>query len=237
MKIAIIGYGRMGKTVERLATERGHEVILRATAGAPPRKQYLEQADVAIEFTEPKAAVGNILTCFDAGVPCVSGTTGWYNRLQEVRSACTHRNGSLIYASNFSLGVNLFNILTDHAAELLQKIQDYRPKIHEEHHSGKKDAPSGTALTLADLVLDHYRRLDGWSHEPEAGKLPVTSHRAGDIKGLHEVRFTSEHDQITLQHEAFSRDGFALGSIQAAEWISGRTGVFTMRDLLKNILE
>ncbi len=237
MKIAIIGYGRMGKTVERLAAARGHEVILRATAGAPPGKQHLEKADVAIEFTEPKAAVGNILTCFDAGVPCVSGTTGWYNRIAEVRAACDHRNGSLLYASNFSIGVNLFNLMVDHAAALMQNMEGYAPAIHEAHHTGKKDAPSGTALTLSDLVLNHYRNLDGWSLKETPGKLPVSAQREGDIKGLHQIHFTSEHDRITIQHEAFSRDGFALGSIRAAEWLTGRTGIFTMRDLLKNALE
>lgn len=228
----------MGKTVERLAKERGHEIVLRSTSDAPPMPKHLEGADAAIEFTEPGSAVKNILTCFNAGVPVVTGTTGWYNRLDEVKSACHKESGSLLFASNFSIGVNVFNLMVKHASELMRKVEGYKPSLFEAHHTGKKDAPSGTALTLSDLVLDAYDHLDGWSDRKEdTSKLLIESLREGDIKGLHEVRFTSSIDEITLKHEAFNRDGFALGAVKAAEWLNGRTGTYTMRDLLKNVLE
>lgn len=236
MKIALIGYGNMGKTIEKLAVGRGHEIIMRATSKAPARAEDLRGADIAIEFTSPASAVQNIQTAFEAGIPIVTGSTGWFSQLDRVKAECENHNGALFYASNFSLGVNVFQVILQQAAEVLSKLEDYRPQMNEIHHTGKKDAPSGTALTLSDIVLDYYD-LNGWTEDPEdKTKLLISSERLGDVKGTHEVSFISSNDEIKLEHKAFSRDGFANGAIDAAEWIQSKKGCFTMKDLLKNII-
>lgn len=238
MRIAIIGYGKMGQTIENLAQQRGHEIVLRATSKAPALPHHLADVDIAIEFTSPEVAASNIIACFEAQVPVVCGTTGWYNRIDEISGEAEKRNGSLLYASNFSIGVNLFNDVVRKAAQVFSRFDTYTPSIMEAHHTSKKDAPSGTALTLADIMLDEYNTLDTWSDDPaQEQKLFIESIREGDVKGIHTIDFTSEVDQISLTHEAFSRDGFALGSIKGAEWLRGKTGVYTMRDMLKSIIQ
>lgn len=236
MKIALIGYGKMGQTIEKLAAARGHQIVMRATSQAPARPEDIASADVAIEFTSPASAVKNIQTAFEAHIPIVTGTTGWFNQLEQVKAECEQHQGTLFYASNFSLGVNVFQIMLKHAAEIMSKMDTYTPSMHEIHHTGKKDAPSGTALTLADILLDYYD-LDGWTEDSdEKSKLCITSERIGDVKGTHEVLFTSKEDEIKLEHKAFSRDGFAKGALDAAEWIQTKKGCFTMKDLLKNLI-
>lgn len=226
----------MGQTIEKLAKDRGHQIVMRATSKAPARVQDLKGADVAIEFTSPTSVVQNIQTAFEAGIPIVTGSTGWFNQLEQVKADCEHQNGTLFYASNFSLGVNVFQVILKHAAQTLSNIDAYKPQMNEIHHTGKKDAPSGTALTLADIVLDYYD-LDGWTDDPEdQTKLLITSERVGDVKGTHEVNFVSSTDEIKLEHKAFSRDGFANGAIDAAEWVQSKKGCYTMKDLLKNMI-
>ncbi|MCH2199998.1 MAG: 4-hydroxy-tetrahydrodipicolinate reductase [Flavobacteriales bacterium] len=238
MRLAIIGYGKMGKAIERIAEERGHDVVLRATSKAPALPEHLEGVDAAIEFTSPHSAADNLLACMEAGVPVVCGSTGWYTRLAEVSHAASHHDGALLYATNFSIGVNVFNVLVKRASEIMSRLDEYTPSIKEAHHMSKKDAPSGTALTISDIVLDHYQQFDGWTDDMEVeNKLPIESIREGDVKGLHTVNFTSSIDQIRLTHEAFSRGGFALGAVQGAEWLKDKTGVFTIGDMLQNLLK
>lgn len=229
----------MGQAIERLAIEAGHEVVMRATSQAPIAPAHLKGADVAIEFTEPSSAVSNIFACFDAGVPVVCGTTGWFGRLPEVKARCAESGGTLFYASNYSIGVNLYFAMVRAAARMMRNYQQYTPSIHEIHHVKKKDAPSGTAITLAELLQDELTQFDGWTDHPagEAEKIRITSLREGDVKGTHEVLFSSPTDEIELTHRAHSRDGFALGAIRAAEWVYTKKGCYHMADLLQNDLK
>jgi 4-hydroxy-tetrahydrodipicolinate reductase len=237
MKVIIIGYGKMGKAVEQILLERGHDVVLKLTSEHVVTSDLLTGADVAIEFTQPSAALHNIYACMEAKLPVVTGTTGWYAALPQLREEIASTNGSLFYASNFSIGVNVFSEILRAASRTLAAREDYRPTMREIHHVAKKDAPSGTALTLADVVLDEFAQLQGWTDETNTtDALYIESVREGDVKGTHEVSFTSDVDRITLIHEAFSREGFARGAVTAAEWLHNRTGVFTMRDLLNHPL-
>jgi 4-hydroxy-tetrahydrodipicolinate reductase len=237
MKIALLGYGKMGKMIDELIQRGGrHEVILKAdefnrnTLSADD----LKQADVAIDFSVPAAVMTNATLCLNAGLPLVIGTTGWYEQLGELKELCTKKNGAIIYASNFSMGVNIFFEVNRRLSELMKDRNDYEPRITEIHHTQKKDAPSGTAITLAKDILKYSSQKRCWSNE-ENGKqdeLIILSRREGDVKGIHEVKFTSVADEITIRHEAFSREGFARGAIYAAEWISGKKGFFEFRELL-----
>ncbi|MBI1268324.1 MAG: 4-hydroxy-tetrahydrodipicolinate reductase [Cryomorphaceae bacterium] len=235
MKIALIGYGKMGQTIERLALERGHIIVLKATSLAPVLPEHLKGADVAIEFTEPTSAVKNIFSSFEAGVPIVCGTTGWFGRLHEVKEQCNENNGTLFYASNFSIGVNLFFQTVHAAARMLNNYPEYQVRMKEIHHLEKKDAPSGTAITLSEILSDELDGMDGWQHadEGQEGKISIEAIREGDVKGTHEVLFTSGVDEIEFTHRAHSREGFALGALKAAEWLQHKKGCFTMTDLLK----
>lgn len=234
MRVALIGYGKMGQEIERHLLIRGHDVLVRATSSAPAMVQDLKTCDMAIEFTDPSAAANNVLLCFEAGCPVVTGTTGWYNRLEEVKSAAVETKGTLLYASNFSIGVNVMFHINRLLARTLERFPEYQPSIEEIHHAAKKDQPSGTAITLAEAVLDEQSKTSEW----ELGKgersdvLYIESVREGDVPGIHHVRYTSPIDRITLTHEAFSREGFALGSVLAAEWLQGKNGVFTIHDFL-----
>lgn len=237
MKVALLGYGKMGQTLDRLLAERGHSVLARGTSTSPLTSEALKGVDVVIEFTAPEAVVANLHQCFDAGVPVVTGTTGWFDHLPSVRHRALEESQALFYASNFSLGVNLFQEIVRSTSQLMAKFEEYSPSMSEVHHIQKKDAPSGTALTLADEVLDAYDSLSGWMlNEDAENKLRIDAIREGDVKGSHSLRFRSSIDQITLTHEAFNRDGFALGAILAAEWLLPRKGVYTMRDMLKHML-
>lgn len=230
MKIALLGYGKMGKTIERLAIEKGHTIVYTATSSN--EEGNLKMADVAIEFSVPVSAITNICKCFEAGIPVISGTTGWLDRYDELLKICESRNGSFIYASNFSVGVNLFFNLNEQLAKLMQPWSEYEADITEIHHTQKLDAPSGTAISIAEGMLP-YSEKTAWKLQPttEDG-LPISAKRIEEVKGTHIVNYTSEIDTITISHEAHTRDGFAKGAILAAEWLKGKKGVYSMKDVL-----
>ncbi len=235
MNIALIGYGKMGRMIDQLAQKRGHKIVLRI--GRNNRHelspQRLQQADVAIEFTGPDAAFDNIVTCIEAGVPVVSGSTGWLDHMNEVRQLVQQKKGAFFYASNFSKGIWLFMQAADMLSSLMAQQLDYQPSIEEIHHQHKKDAPSGTAITLAQRVLMHLKRLQGWCLDSKADdQLPVYARRKGEVPGTHILRFDSPVDRIELTHMAHGREGFASGALDAAEWLLGRTGCFGMEDLM-----
>lgn len=230
MKIALLGYGKMGKTIERLALEQGHEIVF--TASSDTENGDLAQADVAIEFSVPEAAVENLKRCFTENVPVVCGTTGWLDHYQDVVNSCTKRNGSLIYASNFSVGVNLFFHINQVAAKVMGQWPEYEVSIEEIHHTQKKDAPSGTAITLAESILEHSGKTHWKLDEQGADVLNITAKREADVKGTHKVTYASEIDTLTFTHQAHTRDGFAKGAILAAEWLKGKQGIFTMKEVL-----
>lgn len=238
MNIALLGYGKMGKTIEKIAAERGHVIGLKvgsANAGASTA-----QCEVAIEFSRPESALTNIRACLREGTPVVVGTTGWYDHLGEVRELVREHNGSLLWASNFSIGVNLFFRVNRMLAALMDQQKEYAVHIDEVHHVHKLDAPSGTAITLARDIDLKSARYTGWellgsSADPPAkgtAVVPINSERVGEVPGKHSVTWKSAQDRIVITHEAFGRDGFALGAVVAAEWLRGRKGLFTMDDVL-----
>lgn len=236
MNIALIGYGRMGHEIEKIAIERGHQIglIIDIDNQDDLKAENLKGIDVAIEFTIPASAINNYKSCFDAGVPVVSGTTGWLNQWDEVLSYCKKNETAFFYASNFSLGVNLFFELNRKLAALMQPFEQYRVEMTEVHHTRKLDAPSGTAISLAEDVLKAYPSLKGWVNHPGAQKdeLVIESLREGDVPGIHTIRYDSEVDFIEITHDAKSRKGFALGAVLAAEFTAGKKGILTMKDLL-----
>ena len=230
MKIALFGYGKMGKTIERLAQDKGHEVVL--TSNNIAGLTNLNNANVAIDFSVPSAAQNNIKKALDLGVPVISGTTGWLDDYPSVVAYCNQKQGAFLYASNFSIGVNLFFALNSHLAQLMEQHPDYEPNIQEIHHIQKLDAPSGTAISLANQVLK-FSQKQGWSLQNNNPQdLWIDAIRQGDVKGTHHVNYVSGVDNITISHCAHSRDGFALGAIMAAQWIIGKQGVFSMNDVL-----
>lgn len=238
MRIALLGYGKMGKMIERIAVERGHEVVLIVDESnrTSVTDEELKQADVAIEFTMPAVAVDNYKWCFDNGIPVVSGTTGWLEKWEEITAYCRERGGSFFYASNFSIGVNLFFHLNRYLAKLMNGFADYQVFIEETHHIHKLDAPSGTAITLAEGILDNHSGYRSWQlaqGEAMPGEVvPVTAKRIGEVPGTHVVNYKSSVDKIEIRHEAFSREGFARGAVLAAEFLKGKTGVYGMEDML-----
>jgi len=238
MKIGLIGYGQMGKEVERIALSREHPIsfIIDENNQAELSPSLLRKADVVIEFTRPDAAYRNIKACLDAGVPVVSGTTGWLDRFEEVKALCIRLNGGLFYASNFSIGVNLFFELNARLAHLMSSYPDYSVRIEEIHHTRKKDSPSGTALTLAGQIIAGNENITAWTPDLLSSKdrISVTSIREGNVTGIHSVVYISEEDKITIRHEAFSRRSFAAGAVSAAEFMVKRKGIYTMKDLITN---
>lgn len=236
MNIALIGYGKMGKAIEEIALSKGHQVVLRIDMDNQHEftPTYLSKADVAIEFTGPHAAVDNLKRLFDAGIPVVSGSTGWLERWEEVKQYCEGRNGSFIYASNFSIGVNLFFELNSYLAQLMSRHPDYEVSMEEIHHTQKKDAPSGTAITLAEQVLAHIKAKKQWVNEPSTDNsdLLITSKRIDPAPGTHSIKYHSEIDDIEIIHTAHSRKGFAGGAVAAAEFLKGKKGIYTMKDVL-----
>ncbi|HZH70591.1 MAG TPA: 4-hydroxy-tetrahydrodipicolinate reductase [Flavobacteriaceae bacterium] len=233
MKIALLGYGKMGKTIEKLALEKGHDIVFVSDKNTD--FSNLKYADVAIEFSVPEAAFQHITTCFEMGIPVVSGTTGWLTHYDEALKVCQQRNGSFIYASNFSIGVNLFFELNRKLAEMMSAHKGYTVTMEEIHHTQKLDAPSGTAISLANAIIEntHYASWHlGKTAENEERSLPIEAKREGDVKGTHIVKYQSKIDTISIAHEAHSREGFALGSVIAAEWLIGKKGVFSMKDVL-----
>ncbi|PNE26902.1 4-hydroxy-tetrahydrodipicolinate reductase [Tannerella sp. oral taxon 808] len=237
MNIALIGYGKMGHTIERLAPTRGHRITTTIDVDnreAAFASDTFRHADVAIEFTGPQTAYDNILRCLRAGLPVVSGSTGWTARMDELKAHCHELGGAFFYASNFSLGMNLFFAINDRLAELMNAYPNYDVSLTETHHIHKLDAPSGTAITLAEDIIRRVDRKTRWvKGEAEAAdELGVRSVRQGEVPGRHEVIYDSTADTIRITHEAKNRDGFALGALLAAEFIRGRKGVFGMKDLM-----
>lgn len=230
MKIALLGYGKMGKVIERIAIERGHQIVLKKDESNT--FEGLSNADVAIDFSVPKAAVDNISNCFHANVPVVSGTTGWLEHYEEMITLCNEKQGGFISSSNFSLGVNLFFELNDYLAKIMAPYTSYSVAMEEIHHTQKLDAPSGTAITLAEGII---RQMDytNWTLEtPISNEIHIEAKRIENIPGTHSIFYDSEVDQIEIKHTAHSREGFALGAVVAAEWLLGKKGVFTMKDVL-----
>lgn len=237
MNIALIGYGKMGKEIEKIALERGHTISLKVTSeNSNYTYKDLNYSDVAIEFSVPEAAKQNIYKCFDAKVPVVVGTTAWYNEFDEIVAKCQIGKHSLFYASNFSLGVNLYWQMTEKLTSLMNNHKEYSASINEIHHTEKLDAPSGTAITTAEKIISNSTQLNHWfldkNNAQENGSLPITAERIPNVPGTHSVKFESEIDKIELTHEAKSRKGFALGSVLAAEYLHNKQGVYTMNDLL-----
>ncbi len=265
MKIAIIGYGKMGHMIERIAKERGHEisVIIDAENEADIDSKAFRKSDVAIEFTRPDTAVNNILRCFSAGIPVVCGTTGWLDSLPAVKSVCESGKGALLYSSNFSIGVNIFEAVSRYLAGIMNAYPQYTPSMEEIHHIHKLDHPSGTAITIAEELIAVSDKVDCWKepaedehpdnensaqNEEPSKTLFISHRREGEVPGIHTVSWDSPQDTITISHSAKSREGFALGAVLAAEWLadkckkfsvgpikigSGQTGFFTMKDMLK----
>lgn len=236
MKIGFLGYGRMGQAIEKLALESEHDIILRIDKENQEERtpSNLSSCDVILEFSQPEIAYSNIEACLDAGVPVVSGTTGWLDQLPEILAFCAEKNGALFYASNFSIGVNLFFELNKQLARLIKDLPQYQPSLTEIHHIHKLDAPSGTAISLAQDLIREMPNLEDWTMEegdPEQ-KLPIRSIREGEVPGTHAITYDSPVDSIQLIHTAHSREGFASGALSAAEWIIGKQGFFEMADLL-----
>jgi 4-hydroxy-tetrahydrodipicolinate reductase len=236
MRIALIGYGKMGRMIEETAIQRGHQVALKIDKDneADFTKENLAAADVAIEFTAPDSAYANVKTCLDFGVPVVSGSTGWNQHLDDVKQQCLQRGGAFLHASNFSIGVNIFFEINKRLAQLMAAQPEYDVTIHEIHHTQKLDKPSGTAVTLAEGILQNHPRKTAWALENVAAsdQLVITCERVDPAPGTHQVRYTSAVDDIEIMHTAHNRKGFALGAVLAAEFIHNKKGVFTMKDVL-----
>ncbi|MBS9766650.1 MAG: 4-hydroxy-tetrahydrodipicolinate reductase [Flavobacteriaceae bacterium] len=231
MKIALLGYGKMGKTIEKIAMERGHSIILKVDKDTTDYD--ITQADIAIDFSVPSVAFENITNCFKKGIPVISGTTGWLTRFDEAVDICHKHKGAFIYASNFSLGVNVFFELNQHLAKIMRQLQQYQVGIEEIHHTQKLDAPSGTAITLAEDIIKNsdktYWKLD---KTPDDKGIPIVAKRIPEVPGTHTITYQSTVDTIEMKHTAHSREGFALGAVIAGEWLLGKTGVYTMKDVL-----
>lgn len=237
MKIALIGYGKMGKAIEGIAIERGHEIVLRIDAENTEalNNESLQLVDVAIEFTNPDSAIKNITQCFDAGIPVVCGTTGWLEHWDQIKSDCAYKNGSFLYASNFSIGVNLFFELNKKLAQLMQNRPEYNCSIEEIHHTAKKDAPSGTAITIAENIIASNPNKKNWvlGETTDYKTLSIISKRIDPAPGTHIVSYNSIIDSIEIKHTAHNRIGFATGAVLAAEFLLGKKGVYGMGDVLK----
>lgn len=230
MKIALLGYGRMGRAIEKVALERGHEIVIRKDI--EPLKIDLSIADAAIDFSHPTAAFDNIKSCIDSGVAVVSGTTGWLDKFEEIETYCKEKNGSFIYASNFSIGVNLFFNLNSYLAQMMKNIKGYEVAMEEIHHVHKLDAPSGTAISLANDVLEHSDKNNWTISAQKKDELYIGVKRENEVPGTHSVTYTSAIDAIEIKHTAFNREGFALGAVVAAEWLQDKKGIFKMKDVL-----
>ena len=231
MKIALLGYGKMGQVIERIALERGHEIVLRKNIS--DTFEGLENADVAIDFSAPDAAVSNISTCFNNGIPIVSGTTGWLAEYENMVALCNEKKGAFLYGSNFSLGVNIFFELNDYLAKIMSKFNQYEVELEEIHHLQKLDAPSGTAISLAKGIIQN-SSYKNWSLEKgNANEIFIDAKRIDNVPGTHTVSYNSEVDLIEIKHVAHNREGFALGAVLAAEFLKEKEGIFTMKDVLE----
>jgi len=238
LRIAIVGYGKMGKTIESLALDKGHSIVMRTDSKSPLNTQLdvLPEVDAAIEFTSPEIASRNLSLLAEHRIPTVCGSTGWLDDYEKICALYNKNKSAFLYASNFSIGVNLFFQLNKALAKLMADHSNYRASITESHHLEKKDAPSGTAVSLAEQLMDHHHGYDNWvltdKDTGENESLPVKALREADVKGIHEVEYVSSIDKIQIRHEAFSREGFASGALMAAEWLVGKQGIYSMDDLL-----
>jgi 4-hydroxy-tetrahydrodipicolinate reductase len=230
MKIALLGYGKMGKVIEQIAIERGHSIVLKKSSGST--FEGLKNADVAIDFSVPTVAVANIAECLNNGIPVISGTTGWLQDYDKMVTLCNEKKGSFIYGSNFSLGVNLFFELNNYLAQLMSKFDSYKVEMQEIHHTQKLDAPSGTAISLANGIIQNSHYTNWTMENAKENELKIDAQRIENVPGTHSIFYHSEVDTIEIKHTAHNRDGFALGAVIAAEWLVGKKGVFTMRDVL-----
>jgi len=230
MKIALLGYGKMGKVIERIALERGHEIVLKKDEFNT--YDGLSTADVAIDFSVPTAAVDNISNCFHANVPVVSGTTGWLEHFDEMVALCNEKQGGFISSSNFSLGVNIFFELNEYLAKIMAQFDSYKVTMEEIHHTQKLDAPSGTAISLAKGVIENSNYANWTLDQAKNNEIHIEAKRIGDVPGTHTVTYDSIVDSIELKHTAHNREGFALGAVIAAEWLAGKTGIYNMKDVL-----
>ena len=231
MNIALVGYGKMGKAIEEILVERGHTIV--AKLNRKPEAEDLKNTEVAIEFSHPEAAFENLKVLLENKIPTISGTTGWLNQLEEIKKINAENQCAFLYGSNFSLGVNLFFELNKHLAKLMAKYPAYKPEIEEIHHTQKLDAPSGTAISLAEQIIEN-STLKNWELDRKSAdeNLPIYAKRIDHVPGTHTVSYHSEIDSIEIKHTAHTRKGFALGAVLAAEWIHGKTGFFTMKDVL-----
>ena len=233
MKIALVGYGKMGHIIDEIATKKGHEVVARLNE--TPTLENLNNPDVVIEFSNPEVAFNNIKVCLENKIPVICGTTGWLDRKAEIEEIAVEHNSAFLYGSNFSLGVNLFFALNEKLANLMKDFSEYNIQLEEIHHTHKKDAPSGTAISLAEGIIKNNERFDAWKLEETLNKeLGIFAIRQDEVPGTHSVYYKSEVDEIEIKHTAFNRNGFAIGAIIAAEWIIGKSGNFTMNDVLFN---
>ncbi|MGY0392874.1 4-hydroxy-tetrahydrodipicolinate reductase [Bizionia sp. KMM 8389] len=230
MKIALLGYGRMGQTIEKIALERGHEIVIKTNDEAG---YDITEADVAIDFSVPTAAFFNIVKCIKHGVPVISGTTGWLENYEKAKAICEEEKGAFIYASNFSLGVNIFFELNKQLAKMMANLDAYNVSMEEIHHTKKLDAPSGTAITLAESIIAEHPNYSDWNLvSNKENSIPITAKRVEDVPGTHTVSYNSPTDTINIEHIAHNREGFALGAVVAAEWLKDKTGIFSMKDVL-----
>ena len=231
MKIALVGYGKMGKIIDEIATQRNHEIVARLNES--PNSENLNNADVVIEFSNPEVAFNNIKTCLENKIPVICGTTGWLDQKPEIEKIAAENNTAFLYGSNFSLGVNLFFALNEKLADLMKNFPEYNVQLEEIHHTHKKDAPSGTAISLAEGIIKNDQRFEGWKlEETKEKELGIFAIREDEVPGTHSVFYKSSVDEIEIKHTAYSRNGFALGAVIAAEWIQGKTGNFSMKDVL-----
>lgn len=230
MKIALVGYGKMGKIIDEISQSRGHEVVARLKE--TPNRESLKDADVVIEFSNPEAAFENIKVCLENKIPVICGTTGWLDKKPEIERIAVEQNSAFLYGSNFSLGVNLFFALNEKLAKLMNNVDEYQCQLEEIHHTHKKDAPSGTAISIAEGIIEN-SKYEAWKLDETKGKeLGIFAIREDEVPGTHSVFYRSEVDEIEIKHTAFNRNGFALGAVIAAEWIVGKQGVFSMKDVL-----
>lgn len=235
MKLALLGYGKMGKAIKDIALDRGHNIVIEANSSTAIDQEEIKKADVAIEFSTPETVVDNIVKCFNVNLPVVVGTTGWDNHLPDLKATCKRQNQALFYASNFSIGVNVFFKINILLAKLMNEQKNYDVVIEETHHTEKLDAPSGTAITLANGIIENNETKSSWSttETDDEREVLITAHREKDVPGTHVITYVSDIDKIEIKHEAKNRKGFATGAVLAAEWLKGKKGVYTMNDLLK----
>ena len=242
LKIGLLGYGKMGKEIDRLAETQGIDIVWRISSKNLEDRniETIKEADVVIEFTRPEAAFDNVKACLEAGVPVISGTTGWAEELEKAKEICQSNGGALLWASNFSIGVNLFFALNRYLSSMMGNRPEYAASLSETHHIHKLDAPSGTAISLVQDLIAHISRLNSYKLVETGGNetvpddtVPVTAHRLNEVPGTHQINWQSSVDEITIEHRAKSREGFAMGAITAAKWIAGKRGVFDIGDVLQ----